>query len=197
MECITVETILSQHVPENIHYSTLAGDASLSQKPWVENYPPILNPQLRSGTYASVNQGLCLDQYLSTQSQTSASSIAGLNDEERLKRLVYPLNPSKTPEITSECDVYRDFLKEIAEPLSLAWYKDNYIMRSQTGTPGYADHNKVIDHLFTWLVDGSSKSEGCAVVGEMKRFDIIKVREWSGEKTKSSTTLRLGKELRG
>ncbi|ESZ96261.1 hypothetical protein SBOR_3316 [Sclerotinia borealis F-4128] len=151
----TVENILSQHPPDNVTYSHMAKYSSSSKKPWVNNYLPI-NPRLNPPTYESTNRLLALDQYLPKQPFISELYTADPSERKRFQQLVYPLNPSKERHIQSEADSFRDFVQNILLPAILAWDESDFIERCQTSPPEVPKyHNKSVDHLFTWKLDGT------------------------------------------
>jgi hypothetical protein len=164
----------------------------LARSPGLKN--TTLSP-IRLCTYRPLNQFLAKDQ----QSQNSSIYTRDPTDRDRLARQVHPLNSLDYIHIQQEGDVVRDFMQNIAGPVSLAWQRyGHFIERSESGPPGPANNvTKTVDHLYSWQPNGFPGYERCQAIGELKKATIIKIHEWSGDGPKSELTKRLGKEMRG
>ncbi|EDN98023.1 predicted protein [Sclerotinia sclerotiorum 1980 UF-70] len=135
--------------------------------PWTNVYSSILIPALRESTYDSVNRFLSLDQqYLSPNPTISALYAAEPSDYNRLERRIHPSNHFSRAYIQQEGDTVRDFFLQMAFPVSLAWDRDFFLEKSESGTPGPTDHKRLLIKVrvqFHAKVREGIKSEDCTV----------------------------------
>lgn len=177
-------------------------EITLSSKPWTRDFAQF-DPQHVTRWPPTIE---AVEKFLGpTHDALSSADFIGLRTPANYLNSLPQL-------ISSEGDVTRDFDQNISPPVALAFSGSSALTRAsshstlQHGAPtlwsrsligptGRTSSTKIIDYQMT-MRHPEPLLELATVAGEMKAPRVIKKNEWIFERSASSVTLRLQKELR-
>ncbi|KAJ6003768.1 hypothetical protein N7522_006460 [Penicillium canescens] len=170
---------------------TFDDEGTPSSKQWITSYPPF-HPEFVTHRDPT---NVAIDHFLGPSKDVPSSA-----DDVGLDNTAWYLN--RVLQIASrEGEVTRDFDQNFGLPVALAfshdssqaptlWSRSLVGKRSDTSSMKTVDYQMIMSH-------SKRKLRSAAMIGEMKRWNVIKPDQWRGEARTSAQTTRLQQELRG